>query len=166
MSMNPEHEKFESLRRVLALKRHEQPPPGYFHHFSSQVIARIRAGERADDRSAWAFLAWDAQWLQRLWAAFETRPALAGAFGAVVCGLLVSGIVYSEKIGRVESAPIASVPSDLTMVSLGQKSDESGLMPLSATPIGPAPQVSSGTLFDGIRIPPPQLINFTVPQGN
>ena len=84
---------------MLALKRHEQPPPGYFNHFSGQVVARIKAGERVDE-SVLDRLFWEAPWIQRLWAALEAKPILAGAFGATVCGLLIFGVIYSERLER------------------------------------------------------------------
>jgi len=96
MSMYPDSENFDQLRRLLAVKRHEQPPLGYFHNFSPQVIARIRAGERAEPANAWARLFWDAPWLQRLWAAFETKPILAGAVGVACCALLLASVVLFD----------------------------------------------------------------------
>ena len=96
MSMSQDNQDFTSLQRLLALKRYEQPPPGYFHNFSGQVIARIKAGEGAHD-SAFERLFLDAPWLQRLWGLLETKPIMAGAFGTAVCALLVSGVVYSER---------------------------------------------------------------------
>src|SRR5262245_34278820 len=95
--MSPETENFESLRRLLALKRHEQPPPGYFNNFSRQVIVRIQAGERGDDAIGFGRWLLEGVWLQRFWNAFETKPALAGAFGVMVCGLLLSGVIYSDQ---------------------------------------------------------------------
>ena len=97
MSMYPESENFEALRRLLAFKRHEQPPPGYFHNFSSRVIDRIRAGERIPQTSLFERLFAPTQWLQHLWAALETKPAFAAAMGAAVCSLLLVGMVYSTE---------------------------------------------------------------------
>ena len=104
MTMNPEQENFQQLRRLLVLKRYEQPPPGYFNHFSDQIIARLQAGERFQRQSTLETLFWQAPWVQRLWQALETKPIIAGAFGVAVCGLLVAGIGYSE---RAESPNIA-----------------------------------------------------------
>lgn len=87
MSTNSEPENFEELRRLLALKRHEQPPPGYFHEFSRQVITRIKAGETPAADSLLERLVARAPWLQHLWSGLEAKPILAGAFGVefVVC---------------------------------------------------------------------------------
>src|SRR5258708_3552289 len=105
MSMSPEQENFESLRKLLALKRHEQPPAGYFNHFSSRVIERIKAGERGD--SPLERLSWDVSWLRKLWAMLDARPMLAGAVGAGACGLLIAGVMYSE---RADLTDISAVP--------------------------------------------------------
>jgi hypothetical protein len=45
--------------------------------------------------------------LQRIWAAFEAKPVLAGAFGLAMCAFLISGVIYSEK-GDVQ--PVAFIP--------------------------------------------------------
>jgi len=142
--MNPEQENFESLRQLLALKRHEVPPPGYFHSFSGQVIARIRTGKRAGRGTFWENLSWEAPWLRQLWSAFETKPIFAGALGMAVCGMLVTGVVYSQK-------------ADLSDVAVND--NKSGIQissvqrfPASETSslLGIAPQPAAfATTFDG-----------------
>jgi hypothetical protein len=115
--MNPEPENFESLRRLLALKRHEQPPPGYFNSFSGKVVARITAGEKGDQSG-------EPKWLQRLWQMLEARPILGGAFGAGICAVLISGILNSEDPAGAGSATafspsvsqVAGVPSGIAPV--------------------------------------------------
>lgn len=104
--MNPEQENIQALRRLLALKRHEQPPPGYFDRFSGQVIARIQAGERAPD-SFWERFAFEVTWLRQIWAAFETKPLLAGAFGATVCGLITTGFFFSDRPSNLQPASLS-----------------------------------------------------------
>ena len=111
MSMNQDTENFEQLRRLLALKRHEQPPPGYFNNFSQEVIARIKVGEKGESGAVLERLLWEAPWLQRVWAAFEAKPILAGVFGVAVCGLLITGVIYSDK---TDAASVALVPGTET----------------------------------------------------
>jgi hypothetical protein len=178
MSMSQDSQDFGQLRRLLALKRHEQPPPGYFNDFSSQVIARIKAGDRAEE-GALGRLLWDAPWLQRFWSALEAKPIVAGAFGAAVCALLVGGVLYSE---RVDIQPIVAGP-DVATPALVQfanvsASDEpimvqSASMTLAdkmATPgsLGAAP--SAAGLFDLVpkpkAEPAAQTLKLSLPTGN
>lgn len=92
--MNENENNFESLRRLLAQKRHETPPPGYFNSFSGQIIARIRAGEaRTTETSHSSEVSWLVKFLQ----AFELKPAFAGAFASALSLLLVFGIIYAER---------------------------------------------------------------------
>ena len=94
MNSSPDH--FDDLRRLLALKRHEQPPPGYFHHFSDKVLARIRAAEASDARP----------WWDRLLTHFYARPALACAFGLAISSLLLAGFTLSRGFeSEMASAP-------------------------------------------------------------
>ena len=84
MSMNPEQENFGNLRRLLKLKRYEQPHPRYFNDFSGRVIARIQAGEEGGEAALGP-----ASWLVKFWSLFEAKPMLPGAIGVALCALLV-----------------------------------------------------------------------------
>jgi hypothetical protein len=90
--MNENENNFEELKQLLKLKRHEIPPPGYFHHFSGNVIAGIRA-ER--DGTAKAPQAAN-NWLTRMMSVFETRPGLVGGFATSLVLLLVGGVVLTD----------------------------------------------------------------------
>ncbi len=87
--MNTESNEFDSLRRLLALKRHEAPPPRYFNEFSSQVMARLNQPQ-ANSLS----------WWQRLGLDFDLRPALMCGVGVVVCGMLSFGIISAMQIAE------------------------------------------------------------------
>ncbi len=165
MSMNQESDRFEQLRRLLALKRHEQPPPGYFHAFSRQVIARIESGALAE-ASGLMRLFGQAPWFRRLWAAFESKPILAGAFGALVCGLVVFGVVYSEKVDITPTALNAeasllyadSKPArlDNPLVAAGGPAEF-----LSTT--GLATNQAGNSLFGNIQFPSAQPVSWNLP---
>jgi hypothetical protein len=159
MSMYPDPESFDQLRRLLALKRHEEPPPGYFHKFSGQVIARIRAGERPAPGFSRLFL--DAPWLQRLWAALEARPVLAGSMGVGCCALLLASVVLFD--GNTDLNSAQSVAPQAIEASLGfspRSSRASGFEPaaLADFQLTNSFTSSQGSLF------PVQPVNFI--QGN
>lgn len=96
MRMENENENFDQLKKLLALKKHELPPPGYFNKLPGEVVSRIRA-ERRTQSNAIEKLSAEAPWLMRFWRALETKPMFAGAFGAAVCALILTGIFFAEK---------------------------------------------------------------------
>ncbi len=161
-----EDENFESLRRLLSLKRHEVPPPGYFHNFSSQVVNRIR---RDAQESAHA-----TSWLTQFIKLFETKPALAGAFACALCLLLVFGIVNAERPdlqGSAPDQPFASTAENSTPIatvsplSLPQSSSQPMVALNSTNPVlslQPTIQPSVNALF-GQPAPMVQDVSFTPP---
>jgi len=143
MSMRPEQENFVQLRRLLTLKRYEQPPPGYFDRFSRDVIERIRAGEQLLEASWFERLGWEAPWLQRVWSVFDTKPVLAGALGVAVCGLLISGIVYSEQVEPPQASFATAVEQPLASRAGSQ----------AANPLFRAQPASQGLSGTGLVVP-------------
>jgi hypothetical protein len=101
MMMNTDPETFERLQRLLALKRYEQPPPGYFDRFRREVIGRIREIEGAPNL---VIFQPPVPWLRRLWQAVEARALFPAALGAAVCGTLVLGLLRSS------AAPASAMP--------------------------------------------------------
>jgi hypothetical protein len=95
MRMDTQPENFENLRRLLVLKRHEKPPPGYFDGLSREVFLRLQAGE-SDQQAGWERPEWEAPWLQRLWEALSLKPFLTGAMGVAACGMVLAGILFAE----------------------------------------------------------------------
>jgi hypothetical protein len=170
--MNQDTENFEKLRRLLALKRHEQPPPRYFNDFSSQVIARIKAGERGERGEFVERLLWEAPWLQRILGAFEAKPMLAGVFGVAMCGLLLTGMIYSDKAdpstvslvpaGEGGSAPITLVP--VTEANHPLVARPVLLEPSSTSPIATAQ--TEGSLLEGLGSLRAQPASFSFGTGN
>lgn len=165
MSMSREQENFGALRRLLALKRYEQPPPRYFNDFSQQVVARIRAGDMGDEAGVERWF-WEVPWLQRLWVAFETKPLLAGCFGAAVCALLVGGVIYSETLPpAVQGVPMLNVtehapaPVATEMVSQTGFGASDQMAQISSTN-GVIPDELQISLFDQFKRPSLQRVSF------
>lgn len=80
-------EQFTQLKRLLALKRHEQPPPGYFDRLPRQIIAGIEA-ERVPQGN----------WLVRFWSALKEKPAFGGALALGTCALIIGGVFLAGEM--------------------------------------------------------------------
>ena len=162
--MNPEHENIEALRRLLKLKRYEQPPPRYFNDFSAQIIARIKAGGTQDHEGVLERFFVEAPWVQRVLGVFEAKPAVAWVFGGAVCALLVSGIVYSETL---EVTPVVTSPLAKEIV---KRQEIAATAPTSFTSPAGTPMLLastndidssvSGSLFDQIPKPESWQIDY------
>ena len=163
--MNEHENNFESLRRLLVLKRHETPPPGYFNYFSSQVLQRIRAGDTG--KSANWLEAWFGQalWLEKLLQAFDVKPVFASAFAGALCLLLFLGIIYAER-PEITSQPLLQATTAASLaavspVSLSQSADQTGIV--SST--DPVLSLQPGASLFGQQHSLAQPVSFS-PAGN
>jgi len=145
--MKPEHSSQDELQRVLALKRHEQPPRRFFKGLSEKVMDRLQNPEPPPEPTL----------LQRLGLDFDTKPVLLCLSGLAVCGLLAFALISSRGI----KAPPPTTPDPL-----GPRPIRGGAVGLDGTglmPSTPVKQVESGggaepvtvSPDSGGRIPPP-----------
>ena len=94
-----EPNEFESLKQLLALKRHEEPPPGYFDRLPGEVRARI-AHAAAHPEPAWR------RWL----AAWDGSPALATSYAVVAGTLVLGGVWWTKQSGTPGGPQLVTVP--------------------------------------------------------
>ncbi len=125
--MNMDSNEFAALRRLLALKRHEQPPPGYFDRLANSVRTQL-AEEQARQ-----------PWWSRVFALWDIRPAWAGAFAVGVAGLYLVGVSLS---GGPDSGSVAQ-PG----LALGSFSGQASGLSVAA------PDAFSGTVSEQVWMP-------------
>lgn len=130
--MNSSPDDFKDLRRLLALKRHEQPPPGYFTYLPDQIQLKIERRDDLSEHSTW----WT--WLVER---FDARPVLAGAYACVISGLMLLGVKVSRDLQ-------ASATADHLFPGFAAE----GPHPLNFSP---------SERLKGIFANPVELINFT-----
>jgi hypothetical protein len=126
MNSNPDENNFEQLRKILALKRYELPPPRYFNEFSGRVIARLGEPQR-EPMTLWQRLGFD----------FDLRPALMCGVGVIVCGLLSFGIIGAMQISEPDSGAVAanSFVAPMSMSLAGVAPVGNPVEPGSITPL-------------------------------
>jgi hypothetical protein len=94
--MSDKNNNFDDLKKLLKLKRHEIPPPGYFNNFSGDVIGRIRAGESGGPASLFEQLQSDSPLLATLLSIFHARPGIVGGLATSVCLLLLVSVLIAD----------------------------------------------------------------------
>jgi hypothetical protein len=140
--MKTEFDPHPELLKLLALKRYEQPPPGYFEDFSGRVLARLETGPMVPEPNAW----------QAFWSRFELHP-MWGSLAA--CGLVVCAASFFQVLGGeavptwVDSLQIGMLPA------LGYQGAMSRTFetPVETTPSSISavlPGSSSGLRVDGL----------------
>ncbi|HXT11478.1 MAG TPA: hypothetical protein VN873_07925 [Candidatus Angelobacter sp.] len=152
--MNPETENFDSLRQLLALKRHEVPPPGYFNRFPRDVMARIKAGETG------GVMGDETSWWRRLLSIFDVKPVFAGAFGTAVCAFVFLGFISTEQTpasaaAGVQNRALSGIPVSVSGPAVAEE--------VSATSSN---SIASGSLFDQFSLQPtPVSERYSFPAG-
>lgn len=115
--MNAQSDNFERMRQLLALKRYEQPPPGYFDNLSARIINRIESTNSAQP-SLW----------ERLGFAFGSRPAFVCAMGVVACGLLIIGVLSTLQgttANALAAGPQLAFDAQMPMMSAPEETRSS-----------------------------------------
>lgn len=94
---NPDE--YESVKKLLALKRHEEPPPGYFDRLPGEIRARI-AHAVAHPEPFWR------RWLE----SWDLSPALATSYATVAVVLVLGGVWLARPPGAQTNPQIVTVP--------------------------------------------------------
>lgn len=120
--MEPSREPFEKLRRLLTLKRHELPPPGFHDRLARSIRRELESGAAAPKRSPlMAWLAW--------WRRFGWEAALATAVLGVLAALY--GLMWWEA--RLKPTPD---PSGAMLTDIGAPGDPAVSRQLGGTHLG------------------------------
>ncbi len=94
----------QALQRLLALKRHEVPPPGFFDRLPNRILVNIRAGTEVSDLP----------WWDRLTELLVREPMLAGSYTALIMGALLFGVsVFQTATGKESPPALSLIGSDL-----------------------------------------------------
>lgn len=90
-------EKFSDVQRLLALKKHEQPPPGFYDAMAKSIIAELRvSGQAQEPVPYWTRVLKQAPWIGQVAGAFIRRPVFASICSLGVAGLAAAAFMISD----------------------------------------------------------------------
>ncbi len=137
--MSTGQEDFEQLRKLLKLKRYEQPPPGYFDRLSDRITSQLEKQAEVRQSSGWA-------WLGRLRQVLSENPVSAGIFA--VCGIMMVVAANSQYLDKYivsgEGSDLGLAPGAVGTRELANNSVHGGLT-LAAQPPSADVMISSVT---------------------
>ncbi len=119
--MQEQTQDLEKLRQLLALKRHENPPAGYFQDFSSRVLNQIQR-ESTRPREGW---------LTRLATLFQTRPAISWSFCMATCLVAVAATTLFESDPVSPAGGVPSIHAIATMNDAAVPAPAAGAFPVT-----------------------------------
>ncbi len=118
--MQPPDDAEQRLVRLLALKRHEIPPPGFFDQLPVRILVNLRAGTEVVE----------IPWWTRAWRVLIHEPMIGLSYAALGVGAVLFGISVLETAIDVQNPPLSptqglfpTVTSDLVL------SDPQGVQP-------------------------------------
>jgi hypothetical protein len=155
--MNSDHGDFEALRQLIRLKRHEQPPPGYFSRLPDKILDRLERGE--GQPGFW----------EKFLTALAFRPALAYGFSLAAFSALTFSVIYSVKTQPEESAQTPlnngwrTGASDQAMANQFNGSEPLHAINWMGNPNPSNAEASLPSLFDSGSREHPLRINFASP---
>lgn len=129
--MSDSNQNFNELKRLLKLKQHEIPPPGYFGRLSGDVLARIRTGETGAGEDFMDRLQANWPFLGKALRIFAARPGIIGGLATSVCLLLLIAVVVADR----QDNPSAD---SLAMTSPSASAPSAGEPALASAPLMPA----------------------------
>jgi hypothetical protein len=127
MSVEPQN--FEELKKLLALKRHEQPAPGFFSELSETIHDRLQHPVPEPAQT----------WWERLRGDIDVK---ACAVGVAVCGLVLYAILTAmgrppKPVFLVDEKPATLTPPSVLIVKPPpmQPTPHTDEIPAALTPV-------------------------------
>lgn len=137
----PPDEANQRLLRLLALKRHELPPPGFFDRLPDRVLVSIRSSTVISEESV--------PWWTRFWKSLVHEPMVTGSYAVLGIGALFFGVSVFQMALDQES------PAFATTGGVGVGIGGVGVVP--GTPGVPSSPVESLPIDALFRVTPASL---------
>jgi hypothetical protein len=157
MNMQNENHEFDKLLKLLAIKRLEKPPRGYFDNFSARVIDKLDKIQNPEEQTGESLFV-------QLWKLLIAKPALAGAFVLI----FVAGIIALMRPAQTAEIPLRpgitqNNPWELNTQSKQNENlaDISGLASGQSTEHSSTNPVTSGSGAPSLFQQIPTLVNPT-----